>query len=267
MNTGSFAADVIFESPAITAYILILAFILGTVFGSFINCMAWRIAHGESITGGRSHCAVCGHVLGPLDLVPVFSYIFLRGRCRYCGKKISPRYLIAEVLMGGIFVCCILKWGLGALAVRYMALSVCLLGLSLVDLETFEIPDRFHVAAIVIFFATLPFTGTPIGASLKKALIGAFALFVGMLVLSLIFDKVTGKEGLGGGDLKLFFTAGLYLGAAGGLLCLITSCIIGLVFSAAKKENRIPFGPSISAAILLTAFFGDPLISWYLSLF
>lgn len=266
MNTGSFQTDLIFTSGVLTAYVLILAFVLGSVFGSFINCMAWRIAHGEKITGGRSHCTSCGHVLGPLDLVPIFSYLFLRGRCRYCHDKISPRYMITELLLAVTFLGCILRYGLGFDALRWMALSCCLLGLSLVDLETYLIPDRFLIAALVIYAVTLPFTATPVVDQLKSGIPGALILCVGMLLLSLLFDKVTGKESLGGGDIKLYFVAGLYLGPIGGLLCLILSCVIGLVFSALIKQKRIPFGPSISAAILLTAFFGSPLINWYAGL-
>ena len=263
MNTGSFQTDIIFESRVLTAYVLILAFVMGSVLGSFINCMAWRLAHGEKITGGRSHCTACGHVLGPLDLVPIFSYLFLHGKCRYCGEKISPRYMITELLLAAVFVDCILRYGLGFDALRWMAFSCCLLGLSLVDLETCTIPDRFLVAALVIYALTLPVTAAPVPDQLRSGIPGALLLGAGMLVLSLLFDKVTGKESLGGGDIKLYFVAGLYLGSVGGLLCLILSCVLGLLFSAGIRKRRIPFGPAISAAILLTAFFGSPLILWY----
>lgn len=263
MNSGSFQTDIIFESRALTAYVVILSFVLGSVFGSFINCMAWRLAHGEKITGGRSHCTTCGHVLGPLDLVPIFSYLFLHGKCRYCGEKISPRYMLTELLLACTFVGCILRWGLGFDALRWMALSCCLLGLSLVDLETYTIPDRFLIAALVIYAITLPVTAAPVPDQLRSGIPGGLLLGAGMLVLSLLFDKVTGKESLGGGDIKLYFVAGLCLGPVGGLLCLILSCVLGLLFSALIRKRRIPFGPSISAAILLTAFFGSPLIRWY----
>ena len=91
-------------SKGLLVYVLVLAFITGSVLGSFINCFAWRIVHHEKITRGRSHCAVCGHTLGALDLIPVFSYIFLKGRCRYCHEKISPRYFLVETALGLLFV-------------------------------------------------------------------------------------------------------------------------------------------------------------------
>ena len=120
--------------PAMTAYICILAAVAGAVFGSFINCAAWRIAHGENFLKGRSHCAECGHVLGIGDLIPVISYLALKGKCRYCGKKISPRYMLTELAMAAAFVLCLLRFDLSGQALRGMGFAVILLGLSLVDL-------------------------------------------------------------------------------------------------------------------------------------
>ena len=80
---------IIGQDTFLTAYVLTLAALLGAVFGSFINCMAYRLAHGQSVMKGRSRCTSCGHELGAADLVPVFSYVFLRGKCRYCGEKLS----------------------------------------------------------------------------------------------------------------------------------------------------------------------------------
>ena len=85
-------------SPALTVYICVLTGILGACMGSFLNCMAWRIVHGESVLHGRSHCDVCGHVLGAGDLIPVLSYIMHKGRCKYCGARLSAGHVFAEVL-------------------------------------------------------------------------------------------------------------------------------------------------------------------------
>ena len=126
------------------------------------------------------------------------------------------------------------------------------------------------IAGIIWWVLTVPLcavSGQGIAAQLKSALPGAFAISCGMLALSLIFDKVTGKESLGGGDIKLFFMTGLYLGPAGGLLQLICACLTGLLFSAAVKKERIPFGPAISLAAFLALIAGGPVISWYMGLF
>ena len=112
--------------PVMLVYSCILAAAFGAVFGSFINCTAWRIAHGENFLKGRSHCAECGHALSAADLVPVFSYLFLRGKCRYCGKKISPRYMLTELLLAAAFVCFVLRFGISGETLRYMGLAVIL---------------------------------------------------------------------------------------------------------------------------------------------
>lgn len=279
--------------PLLAVYAVVLTLILGAVFGSFLNCMAWRMVHHESVLKGRSHCAVCGHPLKAADLVPVFSYLFLKGKCRYCGEKISPRYMIAELVSAGLWTACLVRFGLGWELVRVIPLVCVLLALSLVDLESYRIPNSLIAAALVIYAVTFPFIelglpgslagtaetiaqqgmageavglGSLTGQALLHSLGGGLAIGGGLLVLSVIFDKVTGKEGLGGGDVKLFFVAGIYLGALGGLLCVIVSCVFGLLFAAAGKKKKIPFGPAISAALLLTLFFGEPVIGWYLSL-
>lgn len=106
-----------------------------------------------------------------------------------------------------------------------------------------------------------------VGRTALQSLIGGIVIGGGMLLISLVFDKVSGKESLGGGDVKLFFIAGLFLGAANGLLCIILSCIIGLIFAGVFRKQRIPFGPSISLAVFLCALSGNHIVEWYLGLF
>ena len=266
INTGSFATDLIFENAGIAAYVLIITFVLGTVFGSFINCLAWRVIHHESIVSGRSHCATCDHPLSALDLVPVFSYIILKGRCRYCHENISPRYMITELIMGSTFLVIMLRYGICFDMARYLALACVLLALSLVDLDTYEIPNGSIAAAVIIWAVTVPLVHDTWQNQLIQGAIGAFAIAGGMLLISLIFDKVSGKESLGGGDIKLFFVAGLYLGGLCGFLSVIVSCVIGLLFVVLLKKQKIPFGPSISIGLLLCAMWGDKAVNWYMNL-
>lgn len=275
------------DLPLLAGYVIVLAVVLGAVFGSFLNCMAWRMVHHESVLKGRSHCASCGHPLKAADLVPVFSYLFLRGKCRYCGEKISPRYMAAELVSAALWLGCVFRYGVSWELLRAIALICVLFVLSLVDLETYTIPNRLLAAALVIYAVTFPlvefglpgslsctnlapeevgsFAAAALGG-LTRDLGGALLLGGGLLILSLVFDKITGKEGLGGGDIKLFFVTGLYLGALRGLLCLIVSCLVGLAFAGFRKNRKIPFGPAISIGIVLTLFFGDPVIRWYLGL-
>lgn len=252
---------------ALTVYILTFAAVFGGVFGSFINCMAWRIAHHENVLKGRSHCATCQHPLGILDLVPVLSYLFLKGRCRYCKEKISPRYMITELIMVLAFVAVIWKFDVTFLSLRYLVLICILLGLALVDMETYEIPDRFIVAGIGWWIVTIPLLDVDWLVQIKTGLIGAVAIGGGMLVLSILFDKITGKESLGGGDIKLFFMVGLYLGGFVSLFNLIVACIIGIIFSLGIGQKKIPFGPAISVATFVSVVCGQDIVNWYLSLF
>ena len=266
IETASFQTNLIFQSGLLTAYILGLSFILGTVFGSFFNCMAWRIAHHESIVSGRSHCAVCGHPLSAADLVPVFSYLLLKGRCRYCGEKIHPRYMISELLLGISFDICVLKWGISPECLRGMILFCILLTLSLVDLDCFVIPNSLQIAGIINFAVFLPFVSGGIRSNLLGGLIGGLGIAGGILLISLLFDRISGRESMGGGDIKLYFVTGLYLGPLNGLLCVLVSCVFGLLFSAFMKSRRIPFGPSISAAAALCLLTGQGIVNWYLNL-
>ena len=288
-------------------YICVVAFIIGSVFASFVNCMAGRYSVGllESITAGRSRCDACGHVLGIADLVPVASYIFLKGRCRYCGEKVSPRNLVSEVTLGVAFSLIGLKacaailsqsmvvfggenpsgmsgTGIVIDAVVTMALVCILMAIALVDLDTFEIPNGLILGGIGLWVVTLVLRlvmpeafvssvgSAPAYAVVLDELVNGLAggLIIGgaMLLISIIFDKVTGKESLGGGDIKLFFMVGLFLGVLGGLLNLILSCVMGIVFAFGMKQKRIPFGPSIAAATVVSLLWGQELVAWYIGL-
>ncbi len=272
----------------LTVYTAILVFIFGTVFGSFLNCMAWRIAHGESVLKGRSHCAVCNHVLSAPDLIPVFSWIFLRGRCRYCGEKISARYMAAELVCGAGFVLSFLRLGLSFITLQTIVLFCILFALSMVDFEIYEIPNRFILAGIIWWAIMAPFADRrlnllgltveilPAGSHLSfgqlginylAGLLGGFVIGGGMLLVSLLFDHILGKESMGGGDIKLFFMTGLYLGVLRSLFSLILSCFIGLITAVVMRQKKVPFGPSISLAVWISLLVGETFVNWYLSLF
>ena len=285
------------------AFFLGLAFILGACVGSFINCMAFRMVYGGSVLKGRSRCPQCDHTLGVLDLIPIVSWLLLRGRCRYCKAQVSPRYFLVEVCMALLFAALVWQFGIGIQTATYMILLGILLGLSLVDLETLIIPNGFIIAGLAIWlvsvwFMQVPPWGFTVGSMFTlyfgfgflpvfiDGLIGAVVIGGGILLLSLVFDRITGRRSLGGGDIKLLFMVGLYLGLFGGLFNLLLSCIVGLLFSvlwralgsegavdsprgkrAQGQPKPFPFGPSIAAATVLTLFFGSTCLSWYFGLF
>ena len=260
----------VFASRGILLYSCVVAAILGAVFGSFLNCAAWRLAHKEPFWKGRSHCPACGHALGAPDLVPVLSWLFLRGKCRHCGAKISVRYPLTELFFAAVTVVCLLRFDLTPLCLRNWVFLCCLFCLSLVDLECYEIPDGCHIISAAAWVIALPF----LGMSLREILIhvGAGVGFGGaLLLISLAMDAILHKDSMGGGDIKLFAVMGLYLGPAASLFALVLACILGLLFQVIRKavgtgEEQIPFGPSIAAATAIMLLWGDAPVRWYLSL-
>lgn len=265
----------LYLSPGLTVYLLVLTALLGLVMGSFLNCAAWRLAHGEFVAKGRSHCARCNHTLGAKDLVPLLSYFLLKGRCRYCGEQISPRYPATELVSMLVFLSLVLRYDITLITLRLLVLACLLLAAALVDLEVQRIPDRLLVSAIVWYFVTLPLVTTDFFPALWTGLKGGLLVALPLLVFVLIADRVLGREAMGGGDIKLFFTVGLYLGFPLNLLNLILSCIVGVIFGIASQSARadgadpraIPFGPAIAAGTWLTLLFGDGVLHWYFSLF
>lgn len=254
-----------------TVYCCVLAAVIGAVLGSFLNCTAWRIAHGESFVKGRSRCPACGHPLGALDLVPVFSWLFLRGKCRYCGTKISARYPLSELAFAAVTVLCLLRFGLTAECPRNMVFFSCLFCLALVDMEVRIIPDGCLITAALAWVVWLPFSELSL-AETGLHVLAAVVYGGGLLLISLAADKILGKESLGGGDIKLFAVVGLYLGLTASLFALLLSCILGLVFAFGRKffpcgqDEHFPFGPAISTASWFMLMYGQPLVDWYLGL-
>ena len=261
----------IHDSRLILIYCCCVAALFGAVMGSFLNCAAWRIAHSESFLKGRSHCPACGHTLGILDLIPLFSWLFLRGKCRYCGSKVSVRYFLAELFMAAVTVLCLLRFDITVHCLRNYIFLCCLFCLSLVDLENYTIPDGCLLISAAVWLVALPFMGMSWRESLLHLLAGVI-FGGGLLLLSLLMDRILKRDSLGGGDIKLYFVVGLYLGIAATLFSLLLACVLGLLFAFLRKrfgkaENeQIPFGPSIAAAAAVMLLFGDPMVRWYLGL-
>ncbi len=247
---------------AYTAFISIF----GLVLGSFYNVVGLRVPKNESIAYPPSHCTNCKMQLGPLDLVPVFSYLFLRGQCRRCGSRIHWVYPLMEAVTAGLFAAVFLMHGLTLeLAVGLLFVSMLVI-ITVSDIAYMLIPDKvllpFAVVLLAMRFAVPldPWWDSLLGAA------------VGFSVLLLI--AVLSKGGMGGGDIKLFFVIGLVLGTAGTLLTLFLASFIGtiagIILLRARKQGRktpIPFGPSIAAAAVLVYLWGDGWLGWYMNLY
>lgn len=256
-------------SPALTGYILLLAFLLGAALGSFLECAAGRYVRKTSFLKGRSHCDGCGAALGLLDLVPIVSWLALRGKCRRCGARIGARCLVTESVTALVCLTTLWRFGLTWQALETLILGCCLIWLALVDLETMELPNGPMLFCAVSFFAFLLTYADPVHR-LWWGLLGAVCIGGGVLVVSLVADKVMGRETMGGGDIKLLALLGLYLGPDGGLLLLILACFAGLVLAAVMKAGRgreFPFGPAIALAAWPALLLTQPILSWYWGLF
>lgn len=254
----------IYESQGLLIYCGALALVLGACMGSFLNCMAIRMGRGEAFVKGRSRCMHCGHDLTAKDLIPVISWIRLKGRCRYCREKISARYPAVEIAFALVSLACLLKFDLTVLCLRNDIFLSVLLLLTLTDLDTMRIPDCCHVIAAIAWILSAPLLMSWLEASMH--LLAAVLFGGGVLAVSLVMDKLMGRDTMGGGDIKLLATAGLYFGIMGTLLVLVLSCVIGLIANIANKKKEFPFGPWIAAASAVALFFGQPLINWYAGL-
>ena len=260
----------VYEYQPLLIFCVAVAAAFGAVMGSFLNCAGWRITHGESFLKGRSHCPSCGHNLGVMELIPVLSWLILGGKCRWCKEKISVRYPLTELGCSLLTVLCLLRFDLTAVCLRNYIFLCCLFLLTITDLEDMTIPDGCHIAAVLAWFAFLPFLFTG-WKDVALSVLAAFVYGGGLLAVSLVMDKMLGRESLGGGDIKLFAVIGLYLGMAGTLFALMFSCLAGLVFhglQGRKGEGKaFPFGPWIALGAAVMLLFGEPLVNWYLGFF
>ena len=259
----------LYADPFLTVYCCLLAALLGACMGSFLNCAAWRIVHGESVLRGRSHCDACGHVLAVRDLIPVVSYLAAHGRCRYCGTKLSRRHVLAEAVSALVFVTLLLHYDISLQALEGWCVAGILLVCSFADLEGYIIPDRFIAVGVVLFIITLFFAPQPLRRALDGA-IGGLAVAGCVLLLVLGMEKLLGREAMGGGDIKLTAAAGFVLGfwrgiwgmALGLLLAVLYFCT-AMLFQKfihhplpAMTRAALPLGPFLSIGFAALYCFG-----------
>ncbi|MGN0480927.1 MAG: prepilin peptidase [Lachnospiraceae bacterium] len=243
---------------------LIVAFIYGIVIGSFLNVLIYRIPLKENIATNRSHCMKCGNQIKWYDLVPLVSYICLRGKCRHCGQKISKQYPLIEGINGCGYVLIFAVNGFSLLSILYCLVFSILIVISVIDWRTYEIPPSLNLAIGVIgaVRAAIDYE------NLLEYLIGFCAVSGFLLILFLL----TKGRGIGGGDIKLMAAAGLFLGWKNIILAFIIGTVLGAVIHVTLmklkgKERMLAFGPYLSAGIFIAMLFGNTIITWYMSLF
>lgn len=246
----------------IPIYIIVLLY--GLVVGSFLNVCIYRIPKHETIVTERSHCMSCGYQLQWFDMIPVASWLALRGRCRKCKARISAQYPIVEAVNGILYVVVFLAVGVNLTSVVYCFLVSALIVLSVIDFRTYEIPFGINIFILMLglihIFLDIQHWG--------EYVIGLFAISI-PLELILLISK---GRAIGGGDVKLMAAAGLLLGWQKIILALVLGCILGSVIhiirmKVSHAEHVLALGPYLAMGIFLAALWGEQWISIYLQLF
>ena len=244
----------------------LLFFIYGIVFGSFFNVVGLRVPKKQSIVSPPSHCTSCNRKLGVLDLIPVFSYLLLKGKCRGCGSKISPVYPFMEFVTGGLFALSFYMLGFSVELIVALLFVSLLVIITVSDIAYMIIPNKVLLPFAVVLF------GLRLVIPLEIWWDSILGAVVGFLILYLI--AVVSKGGMGGGDIKLFFVIGLVLGTTNTLVTLFLAALIGSIAgmiilkrSGQGRKTPVAFGPSIALAAVIAYFWGADFVGWYSNLF
>ncbi len=253
---------------------MIFIFLFGLIIGSFLNVVIYRLKFGGSIVYGRSKCPQCGHILGFWDLVPILSFIFLRGKCRYCHKKISAQYPLVEITTALIFLyifnqLSIINYQLLIQYCYLLFIICCLIIIFVYDLKHFLILDKILVfgAVISVIFQIALFI-------LDKNTFHFWSLLYGLLIggifLGALYFLSRGKW-LGLGDVKFGLLMAFWLGSPKVVIALFFAFVIGGILSAIllilhkkKLNSQVPFGPFLALGTLLALLWGGQIFSWYL---
>lgn len=245
-----------------------IAFLYGIVIGSFLNVCIYRMPKEENLVTVGSHCMKCGHRLKWYDLFPVFSWLFLKGKCRYCGAGISPQYPLVELLNGVLYVLIFIVNGWSPDSVLWCILTSALIVLSMIDYRTMMIPTAVDLVILVVGILHLVLH---LNEWLYYVAGFVFASLF-LLLCALLFRGVTGKSGLGLGDVELMACAGLCVGWGHSLLAIILGSVFGAIIegiriAVTKKRGKFPFGPYLSMGVFIAMLWGSRIYVWYLNSF
>ncbi len=248
---------------------------LGLILGSFATVVAYRVPLRQSVVTGRSRCPSCGHMVTALENIPVFSWVFLRGRCRHCKQPISARYPLMELATGVLFALSAVRFGLSVELVVFCAFFWALVVLTTIDLEHKLLPNR-----IVIPMFALGWIGLVAAAlagddleRLPEAGLGALVFGGFFFLVAFIYPA-----GMGGGDVKLGFVLGSFLGYVGGVgttvvgmfLAFLLGGIVGvgvMIATGGSRKSKIPFGPFLALGTAIAVFVGNDIVDAYLGTF
>ena len=246
----------------------IFIFLLGLVIGSFLNVCIYRIPREESILYPPSHCGSCNHKLGSLDLFPVFSYIFLKGKCRYCKDKISIRYPTIEILNAIVYLLIYFKFGAAIITLKYCILASLLIVIATIDYDTQLVYTASTICGGVIGIIFVIIQSIIYEDNSLDLILGGLIGF-GIIGLIVVLTK-----GMGEGDIEIAAVCGLFLGIKGILLGLFLAIVIGgmagiiiLTLKLKKAKDKMAFGPFIAIGCLISMLWGNKILLVYSQLF
>lgn len=265
----------------------IFVFLLTTAIGSFINVVIYRLPLKMNLAKPGSHCPKCNAPIKWYDNIPVISFIVLKGRCRYCKEKISPRYILVELMTGICSTLIFIRFGLSMLSLFGIIMFLLLVSLSFIDIERMIIPDSIIIIMLIlailsIFFNNISYDNCEIIIDYKSKLIG-LGVSVGIGLVIFLMEKLTHRDLMGGGDLKLLCVASLFLGWQLMLIALaiasVSSCFVQLpmrIYKNKKNKNSFenmdeeseffPFGPYLAMGIMISYLFGLNMIELWMRL-
>lgn len=245
--------------------LILFFFLIGIIFGSFFNVAGLRVPKKAPFITGRSYCPNCSQTIPWYDLIPVLSFLFLRGKCRHCHQRISFVYPVVELVTGFFFAFSYIKTGLNIELVVALSLVSMLMIIFVSDIHYMLIPNRillFFLPIFIVLRMILPLD--PWWDSIAGGLIA-------IVLLSVII--IVSRGGMGGGDMKLFGLLGIVLGTGKVLLAFFLATLIGALFGGLLlllkiigRKQEVPFGPYIIVGALLAYFYGNELIHWYFNL-
>ncbi len=246
---------------------LIFVFIPGLLIGSFLNVCIYRIPANQSITLPPSHCTNCETKLKPMDLIPVLSYLRYKGKCRYCGEKISPQYPFVEILNGLVYILIFIIFGYSLNFIFYCILSSLLIVIGVIDYKHTIIPNGLVIFGLItglVYRFILP-----LSLGLKVFWVDSIlGLLIGGGFFLLV--AIVSKGNMGGGDIKLMGMLGFFLGAKKIIMITFLSFIIGAIFTLPLlllkkkgKKDMVPFGPFIALSALITMLYYHELLDLY----
>lgn len=245
----------------------ILFFIYGLIIGSFLNVCIYRIPRGESIVVTSSHCTCCSKKIKFYDLIPVVSYIILKGKCRYCKSNISIRYPIIEVITGLIYLSIFQVYGLSLISLKYIILMSFFIVISIIDYETQDIFFMTTYPCIIIGILFSIFGKYFFNDNLNSYLIGFLvsAAIIGFFVL------ITKGRGMAAGDIEIAAICGVFLGVESSLVTIALAFVIGTIYSVfllvvkgKSRKEPVAFGPFLFMGSLIALFYGHEIAQLYL---